>query len=65
MTYKKDGEKIVRDGKIIYEISDAEPVPNDAYVEAILDDSNMGNPQKDALKALLLGPEKVHEDDSS
>ena len=49
------------DGETIWEPDGRWSMHDDDYLNAIIDDADFGQPQKDALRALLVGVEEEYE----
>lgn len=59
-------KRLESDGETIWEYnSGGFSIQDPNFLEAILDDANFGQPQKDALRALVIGPDEEFEDDPS
>ena len=62
---RNETEETVRlefDGEIIWTPNGGWSMKDDDFLEAILDNANFDQPQKDALRALIVGPDEIIED---
>ena len=55
------GARVEADGEVIWESENGWSYPSDEIAEAILDDANFGNPQREAIKAVIGVIDTVYE----